>query len=118
MDEERILAAWQAAAADLGFTLVDNFVLTHEGDVLEYLAHLPDFGGPHGTLLLAGAGTPAHTDAARAGGYRPRRLYESYETYDRMLFVDTLNDWGWTNPERDPPAWYTGLPWSLSQSGA
>ncbi|MGO9977392.1 MAG: hypothetical protein ACLP01_32215 [Solirubrobacteraceae bacterium] len=34
-------------------------------------------------------------------------LGESYLHYDRTLFIDTLNDWGWCS-EGAPPSWYSG----------
>jgi len=50
-------------------------------------------------------------DRAAAQGFGVTWLSRSYETYDRELFEDTLNDWQWTG-EGEPPAWYTGEPWS------
>jgi hypothetical protein len=34
-------------------------------------------------------------------------LADTYLTYDRHLFVGTLDDWGWFG-EGSAPAWYTG----------
>ena len=48
---------------------------------------------------------------ARREGLYPSLLGESYRAYDRELFIDTLNDWGWYGGG-DPPSWYTGRPWS------
>jgi hypothetical protein len=33
-------------------------------------------------------------------------LYEPYEAYNRALFVETLNDWGWFGPTGMAPDWY------------
>jgi hypothetical protein len=40
------------------------------------------------------------------------RLADSYATFDRKLFIETLNDWGWFAQDRAAPHWYTGRPWS------
>jgi hypothetical protein len=46
-----------------------------------------------------------------------RRLFSQlspwYLRYDRALFVDTLNDWGWFG-EGPLPSWYSGEPWTTS----
>lgn len=36
----------------------------------------------------------------------------AYADYDREVFVDTLNDWGWFGDAQRAPAWFTGRPWT------
>jgi hypothetical protein len=48
---------------------------------------------------------------AEAQGMGWSILGSAYLRYDRELFIDTLNDWGWCG-EGDPPSWYTGEPWT------
>jgi len=38
-------------------------------------------------------------------------LGPAYLDYDRDVFIDALNDWGWTGTGAPPP-WYTGAPWT------
>lgn len=38
-------------------------------------------------------------------------LGPAYASYDREIFVDALNDWGW-NGAGPPPEWCTGEPWT------
>ncbi len=35
---------------------------------------------------------------------------EAYSQYNRELFVETLNDWGWFGDSSAIPEWYTGHP--------
>ena len=38
-------------------------------------------------------------------------LADPYRSYERGLWIDTLNDWGW-KADGAPPTWYTGAPWT------
>lgn len=38
-------------------------------------------------------------------------LGESYQQYERTLFIETLCHWGWYG-KVPPPSWYTGEPWT------
>ena len=108
----QITAAWFAAASDLGIRVTAPFVLVDSEDhrELELIALIHDFGGPSGTLV-----TTTNVDvgeiekAAASSGYFLSLLSrEAYGRYDRSLFVDTLNDWGYFGT--DAPGWYTGAP--------
>ncbi len=106
-------AAWQEAAADLGVGYEAGGTLAaSNGGSYAYVGVLPDFGGPRGTMIFADdADLWTRGRAVEELGYRWSVLSDSYERYDRTLFADTLDDWGWSG-EGDPPAWYTGKPWS------
>ena len=71
------------------------------------------FGTVEGTVVWLGDATHRRREleAADAVGMAVSFLSPTYEVYNRELFIDTLNDWGWRG-ETDPPAWYTGRPWS------
>jgi hypothetical protein len=103
MDAE-LLGAWQEAAADLGIE-----VRVH-GDAVV----VEDFGSRNGMLCSV----PTNRDGERALRREAERcgmgwsvLTRTYARYDRMVYVDTLNDWGWTG-DGPPPPWYTGDPWT------
>ncbi len=57
---------------------------------------------------------PSSTDDRRQVVAKAESLYFSslnpdvYGTFDRDLFIETLNDWGWFGAESNQPAWYTG----------
>ena len=96
--------AWSDAGLDLGLTIVFG----EEGRFLLWIA---DFGGPGGTVVFArGHTSPRDVEAARASGFFCSVLPDAYATYDRSLFVATLDDWGWFGND-DPPDWFSGESW-------
>ncbi len=108
MGNNKISSAWNEAAIDLGLTIIAPFALQLEVERLLFDALIPYFGSERGTLV-----GPFRTDDPRKRlGYFGSELHSSYETYDRQLFIDTLNDWGWFGPDDQRPTWYTGEPWT------
>jgi hypothetical protein len=109
-----ITSAFLHAATDLGFLFEPSFSLRlTEGEVLETLGLVRDFGSQKGTLLFAKDAAPsaAIREQLSAEGYFSSELFSSYETYDRDLFTATLDDWRWFAAESSPPSWYTGNQW-------
>jgi hypothetical protein len=102
--------AWIDASRDLGVRYIHPFTFTtKDGRQLTTTGGwLPDFGGPHGTLLLTRFdpesmdGSEDDTDF-NSSGLNP----ESYEPYTPEVYMETLNDWGWFG-EGVPPSWFTG----------
>jgi len=106
-----ICHAWTEAAADLGIRVVAPFAAAAEdGQAVIYEAHILDFGGPKG--MLVGNQESEFGGLRKALGYGYSILYPHYRKYDRQLFIDTLNDWGWCGEKGAEPSWYTGKPWS------
>lgn len=72
------------------------------------------FDSPNGTLCSV-CETKEQVEQlrlyAKARGAICSVLSASYLTYDRDLFVGTLDDWGWFG-DGPPPHWYTGAAWS------
>jgi hypothetical protein len=66
---------------------------------------LLNFGGPHGTLIRLI--DDESNDADADGPYRSRLNPEVYGTYDRGLWIETLQDWGWFGPRELRPDWYS-----------
>jgi hypothetical protein len=111
-----VATAWQVAAAELGIEAeVDGALTDVKGREHRYVVHVADFGGPRGTICSVRHS--AETDSAtlrrlaHASGYHYAELADAYTTYDRSLFVATLDDWQWFGAG-EPPAWYTGTPWT------
>jgi hypothetical protein len=106
-----ISEAWQRAAIDLGIRVEAPF-LWHgaEDEGLQCEAHVKDFGGLHGTVLIDLDST---LDIEKLKtSYVVSKLGPGYRTYQRQLFIDTLNDWGWFGDDAKKPQWYTGKSWS------
>jgi hypothetical protein len=107
----QISGAWREAAVDLGIRVVAPFGLTTESGETEWFeAHIPDFGGPRGTVV---ANLDSGLDDLRKRlGYYTSNLSPTYQTYVRHYFIATLNDWGWFGEPDEQPPWYTSKPWS------
>jgi hypothetical protein len=77
-----------------------------------FAVFLPDFGSKNGMVVgllgwhLFDAEETAVANAAKL--YLSALNPETYSTFDRDHFVDTLNDWGWYGPDDEQPAWYGG----------
>jgi hypothetical protein len=109
--DKAISASWLEAARDLGIRVVAPFTLrVSEGERITYEAHLLDFGGPKGTVV--GVLDDGLQDGRATQGYYCSNLAASYRRYERIHFIDTLNDWGWYGPVELRPSWYTGARWS------
>ncbi len=109
--EERVCSAWRQACADLGVQFSAPFVATAtDGLSHAYLGLVHNFGGTRGTLICMTDGECPKLPMDSTTGYYLSLLGESYAVYERQLFVDTLNDWGWCGPADQRPPWFTGEP--------
>ncbi len=73
-----------------------------------------EFSSPEGMLCSIRESSNRNlNDRCEADGQGASRsvLGASYLTYDRPLFIETLNDWGWFG-EGAAPAWFTREPWT------
>jgi len=108
--DTKIAEAWRRAAEDLEIRVIAPYV--PPGRIEEYLALVQDFGSDNGMLLLPLDADRSFVLVARQLGFGYSQLGRSYEIYERTLFVDTLDDWGWSGDESAAPDWYSGKPWS------
>ena len=115
-DADAIAAAWIEAGGDLDIAFQAPFELTVADVVYRFIGRVPDFGARHGMLICSETGGPSFDEVRVLDlpslEYGYSFLRSSYCTYDRELFIDTLNDWQWINGAEDPPGWYTGAPWT------
>ncbi len=105
-------AAWRAAATHLGVRVAAPSLLTlADGTTVEVEAFVPDFGGPHGTVVVSLSDEPRCRLVAGTKHF-VSQLAASYRHFDETLFKDTLDDWAWYGTSEGRPAWYIGKPWS------
>jgi hypothetical protein len=113
--EAEIAAAWAQAAIDLGIA-VDGAGAFRDGngEPIVYAARVRDFGSANGMLCLYRA-SPSEfqrlRDQSNTASFGWSVLRDGYRSYDRDVWIDTLNDWGWAG-SGEPPDWYSGEPWS------
>lgn len=113
---DRVSDAWRRAATDLGIDVVAPYEVVDEttGVSARALAFVPRFGSQAGTLVISSAASNlgCSTWARDRGAFLSIVNEGAYADYDREVFVDTLNDWGWFGDAQRAPAWFTGRPWT------
>ncbi|HYV39094.1 MAG TPA: hypothetical protein VE988_25635 [Gemmataceae bacterium] len=110
-DAELIRQCCQTAAEDLGIRVSAPFVLVEDGGKAhQFIALFPDFGGPHGTLILEldDYGTAPQLVAQNLGYGWSCLNTGSYGCYDRDVWIETLDDWGWSGSTEHRPSWCHG----------
>jgi hypothetical protein len=115
--DQQLVQAWLRAGEDLGIEVVAPFVLPVDGGEIRCVALARDFGHRNGMLVRRGGVTEwwedkPLLDRAVDLGYGVTHLGKSYKDYDRLSFIDALNDWGWRGDPDAAPDWYTGEPWT------
>jgi hypothetical protein len=101
--------AWIAASADLGIRVVAPASITlKNGHSKQVEAHILDFGSPKGALAISELSRMLDSSLFEQWS---SILMDTYERYDRQLFVDTLDDWGWFGDRESVPDWYSGAVW-------
>ena len=107
-----IADAWSAAAVDLGIHVTTPASFEFGERMVEFDALIENFGSPAGTAVVPLQETDsAMREAALEAGVFLSQLSPAYAAYDRALFIDTLNDWGWFGTEGTEPAWFRKVPW-------
>ncbi len=114
--DQFVIKAWTAAAKELGVSIEVPFEFELDsGEIIKDLLLVKDFGSKLGTLIdsmnLDNRNELIKEASEREYYYSAINL-ESYKNYNRQLFIDTLNDWGYFGKEEEKPEWYTGKPWS------
>jgi hypothetical protein len=103
--------AWLDASKDLGIRVVHPFTFTTKAGVSATTqgVYLPDFGSAAGTLLLCRFDPDELDDLADDTDFYQSGLNPyHYEPYQREIYIETLNDFGWFGSQSEVPAWYTG----------
>jgi hypothetical protein len=101
--------AWRKAARDLAIRFDSPFAIEHRGRLSWCAGFLPDFGSPLGTVIAGRETLDEVFDAADEVGYYASGLSPHYyERYERDLFIETLNDWGWFADPANAPSWFEG----------
>ena len=113
-NENLLASAWQKAAAELSVEIIAPYVIEFEGRSYTYPLLVKSFGSNKGTLLIV------HRDESEKELYEVGKklsffvsiVFEDLFSYERSLFIGTLNDLGWFGPDDRVPSWYTGKPWT------
>ncbi len=108
MKENEMVQSWHEAAKDLNVDIQSPFTfLTNERE-LTFQLLIKNFGSRNGTLVYS-TDRMDSIDVPQKYGYYCSVLNPlSYNNYDRELFIETLNDWGFYGNKEDKPEWYVG----------
>ena len=107
-------AAWREASKVLGIDVTAPYYLESEDGPLRCTALIHGFGRGGGIVAICHGSAPMERlkqirGPANQAGFGVSQLYEEfYAKFDRELFEETLNEWGWLGDEADAPAWYVG----------
>jgi hypothetical protein len=113
MNFEKVILAWRQAADDLQIKIQSPFVLTTaDNRTIKYDLLIEHFGSKLGTLILSTDDMTEFNTAEEFGYYCSGLNPDSYSTYDRTNFIDTLDDWGYYGDKSNKPNWYSGQEWS------
>lgn len=104
----KMVEAWRMAANELRLNIEVPFFLSVENRLFEFPLHIKDFGGKKGMLVLPENYTEEYFNIAREQGYFYSALSVSYNKYNRELFIETLEDWGYFGDTDNKPNWYNG----------
>jgi hypothetical protein len=100
---------WIDASIDLGVRFIHPFTFITKGgrQITTTGGWLPDFGGPHGTLIVTRFDPESIFDSVDDTDFYSSGLNpDYYEPYRREVYVETLSDWGWFGAG-SPPDWIT-----------
>ena len=103
--------AWLDAGRDLRIRVVHPFSFTSRSGktAVTQGVFLPDFGSTAGMLLLCRFDSDAVHDIAEDTEFYSSGLNPiHYEPYDRLHFIEALNDWGWFGDPSVAPDWFSG----------
>lgn len=103
--------AFADAGRDLQIEVTAPFAIKSRGKEIMLPAFIRNFGSECGMVIIGFDATPEERAAAHANDSFVSELSDGYEKYERELFIDTLNDWGYFGNAK-PPQWYSGKPWS------
>jgi hypothetical protein len=108
--EAKVVAAWREAAAGLGFRFTSPYLATaQDGQQFEALGLVHEFGGRIGTLISAEPSADLYPDVGDRYGVS-YLSYRGHARYERELWIELLNDWGFWGPPSHAPAWYSPAP--------
>uniref|UniRef100_UPI00404AD330 hypothetical protein n=1 Tax=Gelidibacter sp. TaxID=2018083 RepID=UPI00404AD330 len=104
--DNKFVIAWQKAANDLNLDIQFPNAIKNT-DVTIYIK---DYGSPNG-MIITRIGCEINPSEIEDKELFHSFLSDTYEVYDRELFVDTLNDWGYYGEPSQKPDWYNGKHW-------
>jgi hypothetical protein len=106
-DYEGLIRSWKLAANDLNIKIQAPFILKkNDGKVLLFSMLIERFGSTSGTIIFS-KNEKLDFDIPKKYGYHCVSLHPlAFSTYNKELFIDTLNTWGFFGDTSEKPNWY------------
>lgn len=107
LTDRQIQQTCQAAASALDVAITTPFVLVDaDGQSHTFIALFEQFGSAKGVLICQSDDWVVKNPIALRHGYYCSGLHpQSYSNYDRGLWIETFEEWGWLGPEWKRPSW-------------
>ena len=103
-----LITAWKLAQNELGLELIVNYVMNTSSGKVVFPVFVKKFGRKKGTLIST------HTDFRDNSMPSDKDYYFSiinenqYSKFDKALFIETLEDWGYYGKADTVPKWFKG----------
>jgi hypothetical protein len=113
----RTALAWQKACQDLGVRITAPYQLQSEGETINCLGFLPDFGGNQGMVIGVMDLPEVQTDKRLFELARRKAMFCSFinvsayinKQEDQAVYKNALNDWGYYGAWENCPSWFSGI---------
>ncbi len=105
-----VIEAWKNASIDLNIKIQTPFIITTSDKIeISYGLMVENFGKPKGTIIFSIYDMKNINIPEKYDYYCSALNPEVYSTYDRDVFIEVLNDWGYYGEKSETPEWYTGF---------
>ena len=109
-ENRKLINAWKKASKDLNIEIETPFFLQTDKGLIKYDLLVKSFGSEKGTLIIT-TDDMSEFHTAEKYDFYCSALSPHYNKYDKVLYIDTLNDWGYFGLLENKPNWYTGEVW-------
>jgi hypothetical protein len=106
---------WLNAAQTLGIQVTAPFVISIDSENIQCIAFIHDFGGPKGTIVGVLHPKTFYSDSRLKEYAKQNGFFCSFVNplgwvkYDKAMFKDALEDWGYYGIQDKCPPWFKGF---------
>lgn len=106
--DEPLIKAWKTAAQELGLEIISPVTTNTENGKICYPLLIKNFGRKKGTIIARHLLFINHPLPNYQDYYFSAVNADTYSTYNREFFIETLEDWGYYGAKASKPEWYNG----------
>lgn len=105
---DKLINSWKIAHVELGIDIISPYVMNTKGGKVEFPILVRRFGRKKGTLITTHAEFTDNDIPVDKDYYFSIVNEKEYSEYNKELFIETLEDWGYFGDENDKPDWFNG----------